>query len=71
MKDCFIEAPKILNGGNYQVIEGGEAQILCIVNGEPPPVITWQRNGISIETGMRYITEDKVKFIFCQQHLDI
>ncbi|KAM3729101.1 Hemicentin-2 [Dirofilaria immitis] len=56
----IVQAPKIINGDNYQVIEGGEAQILCNVNGEPPPVVTWQRNGISIETGMRYITENEM-----------
>ncbi|EFO26419.1 hypothetical protein LOAG_02064 [Loa loa] len=57
---AIVQAPKILNGGNYQVIEGEEARISCYADGEPPPVVTWQRNGIRIETGMRYITEDKM-----------
>ncbi|KAL3989826.1 Immunoglobulin I-set domain family protein [Acanthocheilonema viteae] len=56
----IVQAPKILNGGSYQVIEGKEAQILCNVIGEPQPVVTWQRNGIHIETGMRHIIEDKI-----------
>uniref|UniRef100_A0A0R3RPP0 Hemicentin-1 n=1 Tax=Elaeophora elaphi TaxID=1147741 RepID=A0A0R3RPP0_9BILA len=57
---AIVQAPKIVSDGNYQVIEGREAQILCNVDGEPSPVITWQRNGIHIGTGMRYITENKV-----------
>ncbi|CAG9531888.1 unnamed protein product [Cercopithifilaria johnstoni] len=55
----IVQAPKILNGGNYQVIEGEEAGIVCNVTGEPSPVVTWQRNGINIESGTRYIIEDK------------
>lgn len=46
------------------MIEGGEAQLLCNISGEPPPIVSWQLNGIPIETGMRYVVEDKVKFIF-------
>ncbi|VIO88235.1 Uncharacterized protein BM_BM11652 [Brugia malayi] len=56
----IVQAPKILNGGNYQIIEGQEAQILCNVSGEPSPKVAWQRNGIRIETEMRYIIEDKI-----------
>uniref|UniRef100_A0A915PUW8 Hemicentin-1 n=1 Tax=Setaria digitata TaxID=48799 RepID=A0A915PUW8_9BILA len=57
---AVVQAPKIINGGTYQVIEGKEARILCNVIGEPPPMVTWQRNGIRIETGMRYIVENEV-----------
>ncbi|VDK82636.1 unnamed protein product [Litomosoides sigmodontis] len=58
---AIVQAPKILNGGSYQVIEGGEARISCNVSGEPTPVVTWQRNGIRIETTeMRYVTKDKI-----------
>lgn len=57
------EAPRILNGGNYEVIEGEEAQILCQISGTPLPVITWQRNGIHIESEGRFVVEEKVHFI--------
>uniref|UniRef100_A0A0M3J7Z4 Putative titin (inferred by orthology to a S. mansoni protein) n=1 Tax=Anisakis simplex TaxID=6269 RepID=A0A0M3J7Z4_ANISI len=49
-----------LNGGTQQVIEGEVAKITCNAYGEPIPVITWQRNGVRVETGMRYIAEDKI-----------
>ncbi|VDK53323.1 unnamed protein product [Anisakis simplex] len=57
---AIVQAPIILNGGTQQVIEGEVAKITCNAYGEPIPVITWQRNGVRVETGMRYIAEDKI-----------
>uniref|UniRef100_A0A183D613 Ig-like domain-containing protein n=1 Tax=Gongylonema pulchrum TaxID=637853 RepID=A0A183D613_9BILA len=57
---AIVQAPTVLSGGTHQVVEGEEVQIVCNVNGEPPPVVTWQRNGMRVETGIRYITEDEV-----------
>ncbi|VDN03058.1 unnamed protein product [Thelazia callipaeda] len=56
---AIVQAPTVLNGGTQQVVEGEEARILCDVSGEPTPIVTWQRNGIRIETGIRYIIEDQ------------
>lgn len=55
-----LEAPTIANGGTQQVIEGEVAKINCNAYGEPTPVVTWQRNGVRVETGVRYIAEDTV-----------
>ncbi|ETN72168.1 immunoglobulin I-set domain protein, partial [Necator americanus] len=56
-------APIIINGGAQQVIEGELARIECLAEGHPPPIISWLRNGIRVETGVqgvRYIAEGKV-----------
>ncbi|KAI6240753.1 EGF-like domain-containing protein [Aphelenchoides fujianensis] len=53
-------APSIINSGTTQVIEGDVAVLECIAQGEPKPKITWQRNGIRIETGLRYVVENQI-----------
>ncbi|KAK6759923.1 hypothetical protein RB195_021467 [Necator americanus] len=58
-----VQAPIIINGGAQQVIEGELARIECLAEGHPPPIISWLRNGIRVETGVqgvRYIAEGKV-----------
>ncbi|KHN71012.1 Hemicentin-2 [Toxocara canis] len=57
---AIVQAPTIANGGTQQVIEGEVAKINCNAYGEPPPVVTWQRNGVRVETGVRYIAEETV-----------
>lgn len=42
------------------MVEGKVAVIDCLASGEPQPLITWQRNGIRVETDLRYFVEDKV-----------
>lgn len=56
----LLEAPLIRNGGTEQVIEGRVAVMECQASGEPQPLVTWQRNGIRVETGLRYIVEENV-----------
>jgi hypothetical protein len=36
------------------------AQLTCTATGMPPPIITWQRNGIRVETADRYALDGKV-----------
>uniref|UniRef100_F1KPK8 Hemicentin-2 n=1 Tax=Ascaris suum TaxID=6253 RepID=F1KPK8_ASCSU len=57
---AIVQAPTIANGGTQQVIEGEVAKINCNAYGEPTPVVTWQRNGVRVETGVRYIAEDTI-----------
>jgi hypothetical protein len=52
-------APSIVSSGTTRVVEKGVAALKCDANGEPKPKITWQRNGIRLETGLRYFVEDK------------
>lgn len=58
----LLESPWIGNGGTVQTVEGDITKMICDAYGEPPPVVTWQRNGIRVESGVRYIIEDKVIF---------
>ncbi|KAI6172894.1 EGF-like domain-containing protein [Aphelenchoides besseyi] len=53
-------APSIANSGTTQVIEGDVAVLECKAEGFPRPKITWQRNGIRVETGLRYVVENRV-----------
>lgn len=40
--------------------EGKVAILECNASGEPPPLVTWQRNGVRVETGLRYVVDDRV-----------
>ncbi|TKR80918.1 hypothetical protein L596_014894 [Steinernema carpocapsae] len=54
------QIPSISNGGTVQVTEGQITEMVCQAQGEPAPVISWQRNGVRVETGIRYIAEGNV-----------
>ncbi|KAK0404392.1 hypothetical protein QR680_017436 [Steinernema hermaphroditum] len=54
------QIPSIQNGGTVQVVEGAVTEMECRAQGEPRPVVTWQRNGVRVETGDRYIAEGDV-----------
>lgn len=56
----LLESPQIVQGGTRQVAESEVAVLECDSQGEPTPLITWQRNGVLVETGDRYIVDDKV-----------
>ncbi|VDO31478.1 unnamed protein product [Haemonchus placei] len=67
------EVPTILTGGAQTVVEGKLASIECAAEGHPPPVISWLRNGIRVESGIqgvRYDTEDKMLIITDVQSSD-
>jgi len=53
----FLGMPIIAKGQIEQVREGADGRLVCNATGDPPPLITWQRNGVRIETGMRYVVE--------------
>uniref|UniRef100_A0A1I7RWJ2 Down syndrome cell adhesion molecule-like protein Dscam2 n=1 Tax=Bursaphelenchus xylophilus TaxID=6326 RepID=A0A1I7RWJ2_BURXY len=53
-------SPSIMNSGTNKVVEGNVAVMECVATGEPKPKITWQRNGIRVETGARYMVEESV-----------
>lgn len=53
-------APSIINSGTNKVVEGDVAIMECKSYGEPVPKITWQRNGIRVETGLRYIVDEHI-----------
>ncbi|KAL7070447.1 hypothetical protein ACQ4LE_010441 [Meloidogyne hapla] len=56
--DVF-DPPKIeLRGGTTQALENHNVVLACNASGEPSPVITWQRNGVLVETGARYSLEN-------------
>lgn len=60
---CFfgiLESPTIHKGGTEQVVEGKVALLECAAYGEPPPLVTWQRNGVRVETGLRYVVDESV-----------
>uniref|UniRef100_A0A183BU16 Hemicentin-1 n=1 Tax=Globodera pallida TaxID=36090 RepID=A0A183BU16_GLOPA len=54
--DVF-QAPIIVKGGTEQVVDGKVAVLECVASGEPPPLISWQRNGVLVEMGVRYALE--------------
>uniref|UniRef100_A0A914V1J2 Ig-like domain-containing protein n=1 Tax=Plectus sambesii TaxID=2011161 RepID=A0A914V1J2_9BILA len=54
-----VKAPLIETGGTLQVVEGEVADLECTAAGEPVPEITWQRNGIRVETGDRYVVDGR------------
>uniref|UniRef100_A0A915CW05 Ig-like domain-containing protein n=1 Tax=Ditylenchus dipsaci TaxID=166011 RepID=A0A915CW05_9BILA len=56
----IFQSPTIYKGGTEQVAEGKVAILDCNARGEPPPLVTWQRNGVRVETGLRYVVEDKM-----------
>lgn len=58
-KALFLVTPSITNSGTTQVIEKHVAVLKCDATGEPKPMITWQRNGVRVETGLRYFVEEK------------
>lgn len=51
-------SPSIVSSGTTQVKEKDVALMACKADGEPKPKVTWQRNGIRVETGLRYIVND-------------
>ena len=51
------EKPQIFNSGTAQTLEGKVAVLVCNATGEPPPKITWLRNGMRLETNIRYMIE--------------
>lgn len=51
-------APSIVSSGTTRVVEKAVAVLKCDATGEPKAKITWQRNGIRLETGLRYFVED-------------
>ncbi|KAL3079001.1 hypothetical protein niasHS_014783 [Heterodera schachtii] len=54
--DVF-QAPIIAKGGTEQAVEGKVAVLDCVASGEPAPLISWQRNGVLVEVGVRYVLE--------------
>ncbi|KAL3123123.1 hypothetical protein niasHT_005056 [Heterodera trifolii] len=54
--DVF-QAPIIAKGGTEQAVEGKVAVLDCVASGEPAPLISWQRNGVLVEMGVRYVLE--------------
>nr|CDJ97202.1 Immunoglobulin I-set and Immunoglobulin domain containing protein [Haemonchus contortus] len=61
-----VQVPTIPTGGAQTVVEGKLASIECAAEGHPPPIISWLRNGIRVESGIqgvRYDTEDKMLII--------
>lgn len=51
-------SPSITSTGTTKVKEKAVAVLECKAFGEPKPKITWQRNGIRVETGLRYIVDN-------------
>ncbi|KAI1722964.1 immunoglobulin i-set domain-containing protein [Ditylenchus destructor] len=56
----IFQSPTIYKGGTEQVTEGKVALLECNASGEPTPLVTWQRNGVRVETGLRYVVDDRV-----------
>lgn len=66
----YLVSPSITSTGTTKVKEKEVAVLECNVFGEPKPVITWQRNGIRVETGLRYIVKDGSLKIIDTQNSD-
>uniref|UniRef100_A0A914YDV3 Ig-like domain-containing protein n=1 Tax=Panagrolaimus superbus TaxID=310955 RepID=A0A914YDV3_9BILA len=49
-----------MNSGTFQVLEGKVAKLVCNSTGEPTPKITWLRNGLRLETNIRYMIDKNI-----------
>uniref|UniRef100_A0A0N4ZRH8 protein-tyrosine-phosphatase n=1 Tax=Parastrongyloides trichosuri TaxID=131310 RepID=A0A0N4ZRH8_PARTI len=65
------QAPFIYNSGTVKVEEGKVSILECKAVGEPMPKITWQRNGVRVESGERYIVNDGILKIIDTRLTDI
>uniref|UniRef100_A0A0N5BTT6 Down syndrome cell adhesion molecule-like protein Dscam2 n=1 Tax=Strongyloides papillosus TaxID=174720 RepID=A0A0N5BTT6_STREA len=65
------QPPFIYNSGTVKVEEGKVSILECKAVGEPVPKITWQRNGVHVESGERYIVNDGILKIIDTRLTDI
>ncbi|XP_039268950.2 hemicentin-1-like [Styela clava] len=62
-----VQVPPKFSGddipANVSVVEGEDITLTCYASGDPPPTITWLKNGVLIKDGGRFSISDSGTFL--------